>query len=99
MARAVIEASAKENGITTGNLRDKIDELASGGFIRSLVADAAHEVRFLGNDMAHGDFATSQITRDDADEVLELMDAFLTELFALPTKIERRKQKRLAENT
>lgn len=96
LARAVIEASAKDKGVTTGNLNTKIDKLAEQGAIRSLLAEAAHEVRLAGNDMAHGDFATSEITKDDADELLGFMEDFLREMFEIPTRIDRRKAKRNA---
>lgn len=93
MARSVIEASAKEMGVTSGNLVTKIDKLAEQGDIRTLLADAAHEVRLTGNDMAHGDFATTEITLEDADDLLGLMEDFLREIFELPTRIERRQRK------
>jgi hypothetical protein len=94
MARSVLEATAKDNGVTKGNLYEKITELAKNGAIRPIVADAAHEVRLLGNDMAHGDFATTDIDADEAEEVLELMDVFMTEVYQLPTTISRRQAKR-----
>lgn len=65
-----------------------------GGHVRQLLADAAHEVRDAGNDMAHGDFATAQITEVDSEEILGLMEDFLAEMFALETRVARRKAKR-----
>lgn len=94
LARAVIEASAKDKDITTGSLRDKIDKLSDAGHIRPLLADAAHEVRYAGNDMAHGDFATAEITDEDADELLGLMEDFLREMYEIPTRVQRRKDRR-----
>jgi hypothetical protein len=94
LARSVIEASAKAKGITTGSLYEKIDKLAASGHIRSMLADAAHEIRLAGNDMAHGDFATSAITREDAQELLEFMEDFLRETFELPTRVARRRDRR-----
>lgn len=93
MARAVIEASAKEMGITTDKLIQKIEKLAEREHIRKLVAEAAHELRLAGNDMAHGDFATAEITAADSEELLELMEDFLKELFELPTRVERRRER------
>lgn len=94
LSRAVIEAGAKDKGIGSGNLYDKIAKLSEQGYIRPLIADAAHEVRLLGNDMAHGDFATTSISAEDAGEVLDLLDVFIAEMFELPGKIARRKTKR-----
>src|SRR5215472_9035430 len=55
VARAVVEAVAKDRGITTGNLKSKIDSLHSQGHITASMRDAATEIRFAGNDAAHGD--------------------------------------------
>jgi len=55
LARTTIEATAKAEAITSGSLVAKIDALKAANHIRPDVADAAHEVRLLGNDMAHGD--------------------------------------------
>lgn len=94
LARSVIEASAKEKGVTKGNLASKIDELAKQGHVRGLIADAAHEIRHVGNDMAHGDFATTPISQNDAQETLDFMEDFLRELFELPTRVARRRERR-----
>lgn len=94
LARAVIEASAKDRGVTSGNLFNKIDKLVEKGHVRKMMADAAHEVRMAGNDMAHGDFATEAITEEDADEILGFMEDFLREMFELPTRVQRRKDRR-----
>lgn len=96
LARSVIEASAKDKGVTSGSLYEKIDKLAEGQHIRAMLAEAAHEVRLAGNDMAHGDFATAEITEEDADELLGLMEDFLREMFELPTRVQRRKDRRTA---
>ena len=54
LARAVIEATAKDQGIAKGTLHDKIEAMATNGLIRTMIKDAAHGVRELGNEMAHG---------------------------------------------
>lgn len=54
LARAVIEATAKAKEITTGTLYKKIEKMHEQGLLSELVRDQAHEVRYLGNDMAHG---------------------------------------------
>lgn len=93
MARTVVEATAKEKGITTGSLLSKIDELASQSIIRDGTKDAAHEIRHLGNDMAHGDIADLPDQQDVAD-VLALMDEVLNEVFQGPAKTARLKARR-----
>ena len=94
LARSVIEASAKEMGVIKGVLAAKIDKLAEEGHVRSLIADAAHEIRHVGNDMAHGDFAVDDIDSEDSQETLDFMEDFLRELLELPTRVAKRRAKR-----
>lgn len=57
MARAVIEAICKDQGIDAKkmDLYQRIDALADAGKILPRTRDGAHEVRLLGNKVAHGD--------------------------------------------
>lgn len=93
MARTVVEATAKEKGVTKGNLLAKIDELAKQSIIRNDTKDAAHEIRHLGNDMAHGDIADLP-DPDDVADVLALMDEVLNEVFQGPAKTARLRARR-----
>lgn len=72
LARTTIEATAKHYGIQIGNLQSKIDAMAKEGLIRDGLAQAAHGVRLLANDQAHGDL-DEPVTRDDADAVITVM--------------------------
>lgn len=92
MARTVIEASAKEKGITKGNLLSKIDSLANQSLIRADTKEAAHAIREFGNDMAHGDIS-DPVLPEDADEVLVLMSEILNELFQGPARVQAIKAK------
>ena len=80
MARTTIEATAKSQGITTGRLIAKIDEMANQSLIRPALKAAAHAIRGIGNDMAHGDVEDAP-TQQEADDVLQLMSMILTEVF------------------
>lgn len=95
LARSVVEAVAKDKGITTGSLSQKIDGLADGDHIRPLIKESAHEIRHLGNGMAHGDFI-KPTEEDDALDVLEFMSAVLTEVYQLPAQVNARKATREA---
>lgn len=95
LARSVIEATAKEKGIEKGLLYNKIEALEEAGHIRPHVKDGAHEVRHLGNDMAHGDFVEA-VDIADADLVLALMDEVLSEVFQSPAKVQAAQAARLA---
>lgn len=93
MARTVVEATAKEKGYNQGSLLAKIDDLAAGNIIRSGTRDAAHEIRHLGNDMAHGDI-TDIPDSDDVADVLALMDEVINEVFQGPAKTARLRARR-----
>ena len=98
MARTVVEATAKEKGITTGRLIEKIDAMATASVIRESTKEAAHEIRHLGNDMAHGDIADIPES-DDVRDVLVLMDEVLAEVFQGPARTARLKNRRSASST
>jgi hypothetical protein len=95
LARSVIEATAKDKGITTGQLISKIDQMHDQRLIRPDVRDGAHEVRHFGNDMAHGDFL-GDVSPQDADLVLALMEAVLTDVYQSPARVARAKAARAA---
>lgn len=86
MARTAVEAVAKAKGVTQGSLVAKIDELYNRHLIYENVRDAAHEVRFIGNDAAHADLVDNPITEDEAVAILELMDMVLDGVFIAPAK-------------
>lgn len=92
MARTVIEASAKEKGITKGTLLGKIDDLAKQSLIRADTKEAAHAIREFGNDMAHGDIS-DPVYKEDSEEVLVLMSEILNELFQGPARVKAIKAK------
>lgn len=97
MARTTIEATAKHHGITGRNLLVKIDKMHEEGLILQSTKLAAHAIRSLGNDMAHGDLELS-IGRDVARDVVELMQLILREVFELPylaTKLQERADERV----
>lgn len=95
LARAVIEATAKMKGATSGGLDKKIDQLAAEGLIRRAVADQAHEIRLLGNTAAHGDL-DSPITVEEAEEALHLMAEVLNEVWQSPARSQRLAARRAA---
>lgn len=97
MARSVIEATAKHKGIISGQLINKIDEMYDQRLIRPDVRDGAHEVRHLGNDMAHGDFV-QDVGPADTDLVLALMDAVLADVFQSPALVAKAKAAREARD-
>jgi hypothetical protein len=97
LARAVIEATAKQKDILEGSLLAKIDTLHEKSLIREHIKDGAHEIRLLGNEMAHGDFVEA-VTAEDAEFVLTLMGELLEEVFQSPARVQRRREARQARD-
>ncbi|MEU8602661.1 DUF4145 domain-containing protein [Streptomyces parvulus] len=95
LARAVVEATAKDRGIKSGTLEKKIDKLFERHLIREYVRDAAHEVRFGGNEVAHGDLVAEPMDSVTATEILGLMDEILDEVFQSPARVQHRRAQRL----
>ncbi|MEV8443170.1 DUF4145 domain-containing protein [Actinosynnema sp. NPDC051121] len=96
LARAVVEASAKAVGVTVNGIYPKIEGLHNEGIIREHIKEAAHEIRFLGNDMAHGDFV-EPIAAEEVELVLTLMGELLAEVFQSPARVARAREARLAK--
>lgn len=96
LARAVVEATAKDKEAKGDNLAARIDALHEADHIRTHTKEQAHEIRHFGNDMAHGDFV-APVTKEEAEEVVELMAEVLDEVYQSPARLERRKTARLAK--
>jgi hypothetical protein len=95
LARSVVEATAKDKGITTGSLLAKIDRLRELDLIREHIREAAHEVRLGGNDIAHAD-PNQEIAEEEAADILKIVDEILLEVYQSPARVERVRQARLA---
>jgi hypothetical protein len=95
MSRAVVEATAKEKGITSGVLHAKIQKMVEEDYLRPGTGAMAHEIRHWGNGSAHGDF-TEPIAGEEAEAILGLMDEVLHEVFQGPARLDRIRQARIA---
>lgn len=98
MARSVVEAVAKDQGVVDGSLVKKIDALAERGIISTLVKDTAHEIRHMGNEMAHGDFV-QDVTEEECDDVLNFMSVLLDAVYQQPAKLTRFRAQRQARTS
>lgn len=94
MARSTVEAVAKDKGITNGSLVHKIDQLRAGEHISALIAEAAHEIRFAGNEAAHGPLDLDPVSSEDAEAITRLMDKILERVYHEPAEIEYIRMKR-----
>jgi hypothetical protein len=97
LARSVVEAIAKDKGIVDGNLKSKIDAMREQGIIVPSLAETAHEIRFIGNDMAHGDFV-EEIGKEESEDVLGFMTTLIEQIYQQPARLsksaERRRQRK-----
>lgn len=93
MARTTLEATAKQHGITEGKLFNKIEKMAEQNIITDQLKEEAHEIRMLGNDMAHGDLGTP-VTEDDAADILGFLDTVLDYVYQQPMAIQKRRDLR-----
>lgn len=101
LARSVIEATCKDKDITQGTLKQKIDSLEESRLINPTLAGLSHQVRLMGNEMAHGDLDAA-IDAEDCDDLLEFMSALLEEIYQRPISLARRQElnrQRKAERT
>lgn len=95
LARAVVEAAAKDHGISKGPLVAKIDEMHKKGLIRDITRELAHEIREGGNEIAHGDLADEPMPPEDAEAIVALMDEILEEVYQGPARMQALKKSRL----
>ena len=96
LARAVLEATAKDKGYVDRTLNMKIDRMRTDGLIREHIKEAAHEIRHLGNDMAHGDFV-DPVSAEEAELSLTLIGEVLAEVYQSPARVARAKEARKAK--
>lgn len=96
LARAVLEATAKDKGIIKGMLVAKIDEMHAQGLIREITRELAHEIREGGNEIAHGDLAAEPMPPEDAEAIVGLMDEILGEVYQGPARMLALKKNREA---
>lgn len=96
LTRSVLEATAKDQGYTSGNLVSKIDQMHSAGIIRTHIKEVAHEIRHLGNDMAHGDFV-DPVSAEESEMALVLMGEVLSEVYQSPARVARVRAVRAAK--
>lgn len=93
LARSVVEAVAKDQGVSDGSLVVKINTLRERQVISPLVADTAHEIRYMGNEMAHGDFVR-EVTEDECNDVLNFMSVLLESVYQQPARLSRFREAR-----
>ena len=97
MARRALQLCCIEKGAPDKTLRDQIDWLLGKQIITKDLKEWAHEVRLTGNDSAHPlrDITKDNpVSREDAEDILTLLEQFIEVLYITPALAEERKAKR-----
>ncbi len=95
LARAVLEATCKDKGVTDGTLQAKITTMHQRGLIPDLVRDEVTELRHAGNAVAHSD-DVEPVSEAESAQSLSLMDDLLLDVYQRPAKVARLKEAREA---
>lgn len=89
LARRAVQSICKDKGATKKDLKNQIDELFASNIITKDLQDWAHEVRYVGNDAAHPN--DTSVTKEDAEEILDLLESLCEVLYIAPAKAANRK--------
>ena len=96
MARRVTQAVALDHGAPRAGLKKQLQHLRDEQTINPRLHDAATAVRLSGNSGAHPDDEPDLegLDGEEAASVLEFMDALLEQLYQMPAKVNRIKERR-----
>lgn len=97
LARRALQLCCIEKGAPDGTLQDQIDWLLDKQIITKELKDWAHEVRLTGNDAAHPPKDINkdiEISKEDAEDILLLLEKFIDVLYIAPSLAEERRKKR-----
>jgi hypothetical protein len=91
MCRRTLEALCAEQKATGRDLNKKLESLHQSGFIDKALLEWATELRFLGNEAAHG---SRSIARQDAKDAIEFTEALLSYVYTYRQSFELFKRRR-----
>ncbi|MFY9726779.1 MAG: DUF4145 domain-containing protein [Bryobacteraceae bacterium] len=94
MCRKTLEAMCQALGESRGTLQARLQRLRDAGIVEARLCDWADELRFVGNDAAHD--LSFNVTKEDARDCLEFVDAILVYVFTLDKKFREFKNRRRA---
>jgi len=84
--RAIVETVCKHQGLTTGNLQNKIDGLAAAGVITQAGADILHNLRIMGNTAAH---EVKAHTAEELGTAMDVIENLLMNVYILPERARK----------
>ncbi len=91
MCRKTLEGIADENKISARNLAIALKEMRDKGIIENRLYEWADALRISGNEAAHG--VNTQISHQDAKDILEFTHALLEYVFTFQEKFEQFKNR------
>ena len=97
MARRTLQLCCIDKGSPKKSLKEQIDWLLEKQIITKDLKDCAHEVRLTGNDAAHPPEdieKDNRVSKEDADDIVSLLEQFISVLYIAPALSEERRQKR-----
>ena len=98
MSRKVVDISTQrllgEESKKFGTINARIEALAAKGTLTPDLKEWAHEVRLGGNDAAHD---LDPFTNDEADELLDFAELYLTYVYTLPNRLKVRRERAAQE--
>jgi len=93
LAASSVDAMLKEKGLIEGSLSARIDQAAKEHFITEEMSEWAHEVRLDANDQRHSDNDSALPTSENAQKLIDFVQALGMVLFVLPARVERGRTK------
>lgn len=88
MARSAIQLLLRHEEASGRSLKDEIDDLAKKGELPPIVQDWAHDVRILGNSIAHPKPGQDGVSEKDARDAVKFLRVLLTLMDDLPEEIK-----------
>lgn len=96
MCRRVLELLCKHFKVKGVNLKQQIDALHAAGVVDDRLRAWAHVLRDDGNSAAHDEDADTNITAEDARELVDFTDAILEYVFVLRARFDAFQARRAA---
>jgi hypothetical protein len=94
MARSALQAITRDQEAEGGSLSQEIEDLATKGIISPTIQEWSHEIRLLGNTVAHPNPDEEETRPEDAQDIVKFLDFLLEYLYDLPKQIEEYRTRR-----
>ena len=89
LSASSVDSMLKIKGYKNGSLSERIDKAAEDHLITADMALWAHQVRLDANDQRHSDESVPLPSKEDAERVIEFVEALGTYLFVLPALVNK----------